>query len=66
MFKMTIDVVISLKKTSNCVKERGISEIQVEKVGITIKNIEAVSFSLNKFDSLTEEYPLDILNGLYI
>ena len=61
MFRITADIVTAHKTNFTAPKERGIYKIQGDKVSVITKQLEDVAVSLNEFDSLPEEAPLDTL-----
>ena len=61
---MTTDVVTDFNTIFTNFKDWSLSKIQGENISVINKQLEYVAVSLNEVDSIPEEAPLDVLNGL--
>ena len=64
IFQMTTDVVTDFNTIFTNFKDWSLSKIQGENISVINKQLEYVAVSLNEVDSIPEEAPLDVLNGL--
>ena len=66
MFKMTRDVVTSLKEYIKRFTQEGVSKISGENVSVVVKQLRTVCVRLDEINALPDETPINILTGFTI